>query len=959
MEKKSASILEHALIQPARVVAPPAWAGHIPFASWLISQHKPGIFVELGTHTGNSYLAFCQAVQENGLSTKCYAVDTWQGDEHAGHYGDTIFNELSEYHYNNFEAFSRLLRMTFDDALSYFSDGSIDLLHIDGLHSYEAVKHDFETWLPKLSRRGIVLLHDTNVRERGFGVWKLWEELCERYPSIHFEHSHGLGALLVGEAIPAEFQDMLQAYQADELTVKKIFAYLGQRISQQYDLTVLNQSVAERDRQIVNFNQALAERDGKIASLNQAVISLNQTVTERDGEIASLNQTVIERDGLAAAVKEMRESTSWRITAPMRWAAPKMKRVVRLLQLAPSIIRFGGGPIGSLRKALRIFLREGWHGVKQRILVVAGSRTAIPPATIGLGPLSGVVNRSDYAEWTRRYDTLTNDQREEMRVGIEAFQNKPLISVVMPTYNPPIELLDQAIQSVRAQLYANWELCIADDASPNPEVRELLQRHAAQDARIKFVLRETNGHISAASNSALKLAIGEFVALLDHDDLLAEHALFRVVDAINRHPAAGLIYSDEDKIDLDGTRHSPYFKCDWNYDLFLSHNMICHLGVYRAELVNQVGGFRIGYEGAQDHDLALRCIEKLSASQIIHIPRVLYHWRVLPGSTAYRGDEKPYAAIAGEKAINDHLRRCNIAGHAIHEAGHYRVQYDIPSPEPLVSLIIPTRNGLHLLRQCVESILSRTSYTSYEILIVDNGSDDAATLDYLQALRQNPRVRVLRDDRPFNYSALNNAAVTQAQGSIIGLVNNDIEVISPGWLSEMVSHAVRPEIGCVGARLWFPDNTLQHGGVILGPGGVAGHSHHRLQKDNPGYFGRAQVIQNFSVVTAACLLVRKNIYTQVGGLDEKNLAVAFNDVDFCLRVGELGYRNLWTPYAELYHHESATRGADNTPEKMALFQKETKYMQRRWGAALLTDAAYSPNLALDRLDFSLAWPPRI
>ena len=386
--------------------------------------------------------------------------------------------------------------------------------------------------------------------------------------------------------------------------------------------------------------------------------------------------------------------------------------------------------------------------------------------------------------------------------------------------------------------------------------------------------------------------------------------------------------------------------------------MISHLGVYRAELVNQVGGFRVGYEGSQDHDLALRCIEKLSAAQIIHIPRVLYHWRVLPGGTAYRGDEKPYAAIAGAKAINDHLRRCNIAGQAMHEAGHYRVQYDIPSPEPLVSLIIPTRNGLHLLRQCVESILSKTSYTRYEILIVDNGSDDAATLDYLQALRQNPRVRVLRDDRPFNYSAINNAAVTQAQGSIIGLINNDIEVISPGWLNEMVSHAVRPEIGCVGARLWFPDGTLQHGGVILGLGGVAGHGHYRLQQGNPGYFGRAQVIQNFSAVTAACLLVRKNIYMQVGGLDEENLAIAFNDVDFCLRVGKLGYRNLWTPYAELYHHESATRGADDTPEKMALFQKEIKYMQTRWGAVLLTDAAYSPNLACDQWDFSLAWPPR-
>ena len=799
--------------------------------------------------------------------------------------------------------------------------------------------------------------------------WDFWIQLSRHGDFLHID---GLSAVyrIAQQAGFGVNADPVVAERAALTLYRKWFGRLEDR-----QITVLMDAVRNnpvKDSRIATLQQELGERDGKVAGLEQQIIGfeqqiigleqqitgLEQQITGLEQQITGLEQAVLERDGLTAVISEMRESTSWRITAPMRWLAPKIKHAIRLLRLMPNIVRFGGGPLRSLYKALRVFSREGWQGVKQRVLFVDGTRSGALSTTIRLDPLSGAIDRNDYAEWIRRYDALTDNTRREMRTKIEAFHHKPLISVVMPTYNPPVDLLEQAIQSVCAQLYTNLELCIADDASSNPEVKALLQKYASQDARIKFVLRETNGHISAASNSALKLAAGEFIALLDHDDLLAEHALFWVVDAINGHPAAGLIYSDEDKINLDGTRHSPYFKCDWNYDLFLSHNMISHLGVYRAELVNQVGGFRVGYEGSQDHDLALRCIEKLSAAQIIHIPRVLYHWRVLPGGTAYRGDEKPYAAIAGAKAINDHLRRCNIAGQAMHEAGHYRVQYDIPSPEPLVSLIIPTRNGLHLLRQCVESILSKTSYTRYEILIVDNGSDDAATLDYLQALRQNPRVRVLRDDRPFNYSAINNAAVTQAQGSIIGLINNDIEVISPGWLNEMVSHAVRPEIGCVGARLWFPDGTLQHGGVILGLGGVAGHGHYRLQQGNPGYFGRAQVIQNFSAVTAACLLVRKNIYMQVGGLDEENLAIAFNDVDFCLRVGKLGYRNLWTPYAELYHHESATRGADDTPEKMALFQKEIKYMQTRWGAVLLTDAAYSPNLACDQWDFSLAWPPR-
>lgn len=308
-------MLEPALIEPARVVGPPAWVGHIPFASWIMARQRPAIFVELGTHTGNSYSAFCQSAREYGLDAKCYAVDTWQGDEHAGHYDDAVFNELSEYHNKNYEAFSRLLRMTFDEALSHFSDGSIDLLHIDGLHTYEAVKHDFEAWLPKLSRRGVVLFHDTNERERGFGVWKLWEELCGKYPSMHFEHSHGLGALFVGPDIPAEIQDMLEIYQADALAVKKLFACLGQRIAQQYELAVLNRAVAQRDGDIANLWQAVAERDaqmakrdsdsdGYIADLKQVVAERDAQIARRDGDIANLWQAVAERDAQIAAFQQ-------------------------------------------------------------------------------------------------------------------------------------------------------------------------------------------------------------------------------------------------------------------------------------------------------------------------------------------------------------------------------------------------------------------------------------------------------------------------------------------------------------------------------------------------------------------------------------------------------------------------------------------------------------------------------
>jgi glycosyltransferase involved in cell wall biosynthesis len=569
------------------------------------------------------------------------------------------------------------------------------------------------------------------------------------------------------------------------------------------------------------------------------------------------------------------------------------------------------------------------------------------------------VEIAPYPEWIREFETPTLEARAAMRTRANGFEHKPLVSVVMPVYNPNPAWVEAAIASVQTQIYQNWELCIADDASTNPAIRPILERYAKTDERIKVVFRDVNGHISAASNSALALAQGEWIALLDHDDVVAEHALFWVVDAINRHPACRLIYSDEDKIDETGARSDPYFKCDWNPDLFYSQNMFSHLGVYHARLVRDVGGFRIGLEGSQDYDLALRCIERIAPEQIHHIARVLYHWRIHGDSTAHSSEAKPYAMIAGERAINEHLGRWGVNAKAESVGYGYRVRYALPEFLPLVTLIIPTRNALALLQQCVESILAKTTYPNYEIVIVDNGSDDPATLRYLEKLASLTCISVMRDDRPFNYSALNNAAVKLARGEVVGLINNDIQVISAGWLSEMVSHALRPEVGAVGARLWYADDTMQHAGVVLGVDGIAGHAHRFLPRHNGGYCGRASLIQSFSAVTGACLLVRKSIYEAVGGLNETELQVACNDVDFCLRVREAGYRNVWTPYAELYHHESATRGFDDTPEKLARSAQEVAYMKKRWGHELLHDPAYSPNLTLDGEDFALAWPPRV
>jgi len=561
-----------------------------------------------------------------------------------------------------------------------------------------------------------------------------------------------------------------------------------------------------------------------------------------------------------------------------------------------------------------------------------------------------------YEEWIENVEAATLPSAEDARALYDQLARKPLISVVIPTYNTEAIFLRACIDSVIAQSYPNWELCIADDASPKPHVRQILQAYAAQDVRIKTVFREKNGHISHASNSALTLATGDYVALLDHDDALPEHALLFVAQTINAKPDAQVLYSDEDKIKADGQRFDPHFKSDWNPDLFYSQNYVSHLGVYKRTLLEEIGGFRPGVEGSQDYDLLLRCLPHVRAQQIIHIPRVLYHWRAVEGSTALVAGEKIYTTNAGIKALTDYFANANPAVR-IHQGlvpNTYRVRWPIPGPAPLVSLLIPTRDRRHLVEVAVRSILEKSTYTNYEVLILDNGSVEPDTLGFFaQIQKEDQRVRVLRYDHPFNYSAINNFGVRHAKGDIIGLINNDIEVISPEWLAEMVSHVVRPDIGCVGAKLYYDNDTVQHAGVICSLGGVAGHSHKHFPRSHSGYFYRLILTQTLSAVTAASLLVRKSVYEEVGGLDEEHLKVAFNDVDFCLKVRTAGYRNLWTPYAELYHYESISRGHEDTPEKQKRFLLEVETMKKRWGQHLKTDPYYNPHLTRSREDFSI------
>lgn len=588
-------------------------------------------------------------------------------------------------------------------------------------------------------------------------------------------------------------------------------------------------------------------------------------------------------------------------------------------------------------------------------------RIVVTDKNIGNGP-SCAGNQVDlsYDRWIENNEPSPANY-PRYRECAARWAQRPLISIAMPTYNTPAQWLQKAIESVAAQVYDRWELCVADDCSTEPHVREMLDAYAARDPRIKVTHRETNGHISAASNTAIEMAAGEYVGLLDHDDELHPLALFHMVEAINARPDAVLLYSDEDKISVEGVRSEPYFKCDLNYALFLSQNMICHFSVYKTAALREVGGFRIGFEGAQDYDLALRVMDAYGREAVHHVPRVLYHWRLIPQSTASSHEVKPYASTAAHRAIADHLVRIGVSGTvepAPRASGFNKVVYSLPEKLPRVEIIIPTRDAAVLVRQCVDSIREKTTYANYVITIIDNGSTEQSTFDLFASYAGDAHIRVSRDESPFNYSRINNRVALASDADFVCLMNNDIEVIDPDWLTEMVSLAVQDRVGAVGAKLLYPDDTVQHAGVIVGLGGVAGHSHKHSPRHAPGYFYRLLLRSDMSAVTAACLLIRASIYMEVGGLDEQ-LEVAFNDVDFCLRVQRAGYRNVWTPYAELYHHESASRGYEDTPEKKARFDREIAFVKSRWGEKLLNDRCYSPNLTLDSEDFAIAMYSRV
>ena len=549
----------------------------------------------------------------------------------------------------------------------------------------------------------------------------------------------------------------------------------------------------------------------------------------------------------------------------------------------------------------------------------------------------------------------TVDSPAELMAKYQRLTSRPLFSILTPIYNTPAPWLREALESVCNQVYQEWELCLADDGSTRQETLDVLEEFRVRDPkRIKYARLSSNSGIAVASNTAARLATGTFLAFLDHDDVLTPDALLEMALRLEQTPEADLLYSDEDKLTKAGDLVQPFYKPDFSPELLLTHNYLCHFSAIRTSVFWDVGGFHEGVDGSQDFDLFLRVTEV--ARRVKHIPKILYHWRMVPGSTAadISAKDGPWHE-SSRQALGAAIARRNWQAEVTDGFSHtYRIKFAV-APTEQVTIIIPTRDKVEFLQVCIESIRKHTTHPGYEILVISNHSEQEKTYAYLESAMQDQTLRFLRYDGPFNYAALNNFAVRHCDSPYLLFLHNDTEVTNAEWLTSMLEFAQQKAIGAVGAKLLYPDGTIQHAGVVLGIEGVAGHSHRYLPEHSPGYFGQPNIIRNYSAVTAACLLTRREVFEAVGGFNE-DLAVAFHDVDFCLEVCKAGYWIVYTPYARLYHYESARRGSASILENAGRFRAETAYMLAKWGPWLQHDPYYDPNLTLCRADFSLKTP---
>ena len=1097
-----------------------AWIEHTPFAFWLIKAVDPTIFVELGTLHGVSYFTFCEAVQLLERRTKCFAVDTWQGDDHTGLYDDEVWKHVQEIN-RLYTPFSTLLRKTFDEALPSFEDGTIDLLHVDGRHFYDDVKHDFLSWVPKLTNSAIVIFHDINVHERDFGVARFWRELKQQYRTFEFLHGNGLGVLSMGGDCPIEIRHLFELTDIENAAVKTAYARLGAAVSNDIELKherswverlrrdiatvqkdasaindelervraafpatadamsalelkyqaaqekiralhelqeqqadALNQSLSslskvdEIEESAAEFRNVIASQESVIAELKAEVardaarlagvrsklessLTLARNQLHHNGNVSIAGVVELKRlESRLDAMKEEKElieldakryqrqlvslrdsrekiksSRSWKFASKVRGLVERIsfirnssgankrnvvgraKAVFRAQRTVEAIensgvfdrdwylsenidvARTGIDPLlhyvyygASEGRRASPFFDTAWYlevnedvkasGVNplEHYLVVGAFEGRNPSAAFdsrlylssyedvrnsGVNPLVHFLNfgakegRHAISEENPSFKIL-NDGPRRAAGSACAFAFMPLISVIMPVYNVASKWLQLAVQSVESQTYPNWELCICDDGSTNPDTLAALEGIGSKNARIRVFHAPRNGGISAATNHALSKSRGDYVAFLDNDDELAPTALQIYIERLNEDREIDVFYSDEAKLDQEGVAEEPFYKPDWSPFMLNEVMYIGHLLMARKTLVDEVGGLDGTYDGVQDFELALRLSEK--ASKIVHVRKILYYWRRIPGSVATNSEAKPDLCIKQAAAVNAHLKRLKIGAIASPNPGfshRVRVEPLDRNDWPKVSIVIPSKDAPHLISRCLDSIYENTSYKNFEVVVVDNGTTN---IEALRALEKHPIVRI---DLPgkFNFSKANNRGVDASTGEYLILLNNDTEIIQADWIEQILFLLQSENVAAVGPMLLYPDQTVQHAGVALGLRGTADHVLRGLPRDADGYFGSLACTREVSAVTFACAMLRKSDYLKVGGLSEM-YQTHYQDVDLCMRLSSTGGSILYTPRAALIHHESATRGPKYDAIDRLLFLD-------RWGADVADGDPYS------------------
>ncbi|GAA0727090.1 hypothetical protein GCM10008905_24290 [Clostridium malenominatum] len=683
---------------------------------------------------------------------------------------------------------------------------------------------------------------------------------------------------------------------------------------------LLNKEVMERIQYNNFLNKELIEREKNIKNLKN---ELEHYKLHYNAAIAQRNDLTNKLSTIETAHNIISNSTCWRITKPIRVVLDGTKKLLKCNRY--TYLFYKG--LKSLKQ----------NGTKHTLIKIKNR----------------FKNVKGYNEHAKQ-NILTEEERQ-IQVNTK-FSKDIKFSIVVPLYNTPKSFLCEMVNSCIDQTYGNWELCLADGSDKEHSyVKRIVADYIKKDKRIKYKILERNGGISENTNECIKMATGEYIALFDHDDLLHPSALFEYMKVICEHDA-DFIYCDEDKFETDvNIRFDPYFKPDFAIDNLRTNNYICHFTVFKKSLLDKVGLFRKEFDGSQDHDMILRLTEK--AQNIVHVPQILYHWRVSLNSVASDPYAKPYTIKSGINAVMEHLERCNLKATVESSAVHpniYRIKYEIVY-NPLISILIPNKDHIIDLSRCINSILEKSTYKNIEIIVIENNSVEEQTFDYYKTLEKYTNIKVVtyESNGKFNYSAINNFGVTYAKGEHLLFLNNDIEIISENWLEEMLMYSQREDVGAVGAKLYYPNNTIQHAGLGIGLLTLAGHYFRHFDKDATGYMGNLYFSRNVSGVTAACLMMRKNVFNEINGFDEA-FEVAFNDVDLCMRIRQTNYLIVWTPYAELYHYESISRGYEDTPEKQARFNGEVRRFQERWKKELEEgDPYYNPNLTLDREDFSL------